>query len=55
MRLRRGLTLGLAIQNLFDRDPPYVNNRSQTSGLGYDPEKASPVGRMMSVQALIRW
>ena len=51
----RGLTLGLAIQNLFDRDPPYVNNRSQTSGLGYDPEKASPVGRMMSVQALIRW
>jgi outer membrane receptor protein involved in Fe transport len=51
----RGLQLGLAIQNLFDRDPPYVNNKSQTSALGYDPEKASPLGRMISVQAVIRW
>ena len=51
----RGLQLGLSIQNLFDRDPPYVNNRSQTSALGYDPEKASPIGRMVSVQAVVRW
>lgn len=51
----RGLQLGLAIQNLFDRDPPYVNNKSQTSALGYDPEKASPLGRMISLQAVIRW
>lgn len=51
----RGLQLSLAIQNLFDRDPPYVNNKSQTSALGYDPEKASPLGRMISVQAVIRW
>ncbi|MBL0916624.1 MAG: TonB-dependent receptor [Sphingopyxis sp.] len=51
----RGLQLGLAIQNLFDRDPPYVNNKSQTSALGYDPEKASPLGRMISVQAVVRW
>ncbi|ODU35105.1 TonB-dependent receptor [Sphingopyxis sp. SCN 67-31] len=51
----RGLQLGLSIQNLFDRDPPYVNNRSNTSALGYDPEKANPLGRMISVQALIRW
>lgn len=51
----RGLQLGLSIQNLFDRDPPYVNNKSQTSALGYDPEKASPLGRMISVQAVIRW
>jgi len=54
-RSGRGLQLGLSIQNLFDRDPPYVNNRSQTSALGYDPEKASPVGRMISVQAVVRW
>ena len=51
----RGLQLGLSIQNLFDRDPPYVNNRSNPSALGYDPEKANPLGRMISVQALIRW
>lgn len=50
-----GLQLGLSIQNLFDRDPPYVNNRSNTSALGYDPEKANPLGRMISVQAVIRW
>ncbi|MGN7929314.1 TonB-dependent receptor domain-containing protein [Sphingopyxis sp. 22461] len=50
-----GLQLGLAIQNLFDRDPPYVHNKSQTSALGYDPEKASPLGRMISLQAVIRW
>ncbi len=51
----RGLQLGLAVQNLFDRDPPFVNNRSQTSALGYDPEKASPIGRMISLQAVVRW
>lgn len=51
----RGLQLGLSIQNLFDRDPPYVNNRSNTSALGYDPEKANALGRMISVQAKIRW
>lgn len=51
----RGLQLGLSIQNLFDRDPPYVNNRSNTSALGYDPEKANPLGRMISIQAVIRW
>lgn len=50
-----GLRLGLSILNLFDKDPPYVLNRSQTSALGYDPEKASPVGRMISVQATVRW
>lgn len=51
----RGLRLGLGITNLFDKDPPYVNNRSVSSALGYDPEKASPLGRMMSLQATIRW
>lgn len=51
----RGLQLGLSIQNLLDRDPPYVNNRSNTSALGYDPEKANPLGRMISIQAVIRW
>lgn len=51
----RGLQLGLSILNLFDKDPPYVMNRSSTSAMGYDPEKASPVGRMISVQATIKW
>ncbi|OWQ94307.1 TonB-dependent receptor [Sphingopyxis witflariensis] len=51
----RGLTLGLSLLNLFDKDPPYVNNRTNTSALGYDPEKANPLGRMVSVQATVRW
>ncbi|MDZ3831946.1 MAG: TonB-dependent receptor [Sphingopyxis sp.] len=51
----RGLTLALSLQNLFDLDPPYVTNRSNTSALGYDPEKANPLGRMISLQATVRW
>lgn len=51
----RSLQLALSILNLFDRDPPFVINRSNTSALGYDPEKASPVGRSMAIQATIRW
>ncbi|MGH6633357.1 MAG: TonB-dependent receptor domain-containing protein, partial [Sphingopyxis sp.] len=51
----RGVQLGLSILNLLDKDPPYATIRSQTSAQGYDPEKASPIGRMISVQATIRW
>jgi iron complex outermembrane receptor protein len=51
----RGLTLGLSLLNLFDKDPPYVNNRTNTSALGYDPEKANPLGRMIALQATVRW
>ncbi|ALJ14059.1 TonB-dependent receptor [Sphingopyxis macrogoltabida] len=51
----RGLSLGLSVLNLFDKDPPLVFNRSNTSALAYDPEKASPIGRSMAIQAVIRW
>ena len=51
----RSLTLGFSIQNLFDTDPPYVNNRTNSSALGYDPEKANPLGRMIAMQATVRW
>lgn len=51
----RGLNLALSLVNLFDRDPPYLTNRSNTSALGYDPEKANPLGRMISLQATVRW
>lgn len=51
----RGLNLALSIVNLFDQAPPYLTNRSNTSALGYDPEKANPLGRMISLQASVRW
>jgi outer membrane receptor protein involved in Fe transport len=51
----RELQLGLSIINLFDKDPPFAEIPSYSSALGYDPEKANPLGRMISVQATIRW
>ena len=51
----RGLHLALSLVNLFDRDPPFAEIPSFSSALGYDPEKANPLGRMVSVQATIRW
>lgn len=49
MRLVFGAT------NLFDTNPPLVVNRTLDSAFGYDPEQASAVGRMLSVQAIIKW
>jgi outer membrane receptor protein involved in Fe transport len=49
------LRLALNVSNLFDRDPPYVNNFNGLNAVGYDPENASPVGRMVSVQATMSW
>ncbi|HZG32992.1 MAG TPA: hypothetical protein VEZ59_06940, partial [Sphingopyxis sp.] len=51
----RGLNLALSLVNLFDRDPPFAEIPSFSSALGYDPEKANPLGRMISVQATIKW
>jgi outer membrane receptor protein involved in Fe transport len=51
----RGLQLGLSIINLFDKDPPFAEIPSFSSALGYDPEKANPLGRVISVQATIQW
>jgi iron complex outermembrane receptor protein len=38
-----GLSLGLDITNLFDRDPPFVNIQG-----GWDPGQANAVGRLIS-------
>lgn len=51
----RGLRLALTAANLFDTDPPFVTNRSFDSTLGFDPEQASPVGRMIAAQATVKW
>ena len=50
-----GTRLVLTASNLFDRDPPYVQNRSDTSAIGYDPANASPVGRMVSFEVIKSW
>lgn len=49
---RHGLILSLSAQNLFDTDPPFVN---QGGGLGYDASSADPLGRFVSFQITKRW
>ena len=54
-RLSPGLRVSLSATNLFDRSPPYVNNRTVQSASGFDPESASPVGRLVAVQLIKTW
>lgn len=42
----------LSAQNLFDTDPPFVNN---PLGFGYDPENADPLGRFISFNITKKW
>ena len=45
----KDLQLDLIVQNVFDRDPPFVNNIN--GFVGYDPVNANPVGRFVSLRA----
>ena len=42
----------LAISNFFDEDPPFFNN---PVGVGFDPEKSSPLGRFIAFQVNKSW
>jgi outer membrane receptor protein involved in Fe transport len=46
--------LDVAIQNLFDRDPPFVL-RNVPFGPNYDPANANPLGRVFSLKLTHRW
>ena len=48
-----GLLLTLDVENLLDEDPPFVNN--QGASIGYDPEMASPRGRVIGVTLRKPW
>ena len=49
------LRVSLAASNLFDQDPPYAVLRTPTSAVGFDADKASPVGRLISVTVTKGW
>jgi iron complex outermembrane receptor protein len=51
-RLLMGLEVRVTIRNLTDKDPPFVNN---PTGVGFDPDNASPLGRFFSVELGKRW
>jgi iron complex outermembrane receptor protein len=50
-----GLRLSLSVTNLFDRDPPYVNNPTVFSAIGYDADNANPIGRLVALQVIKAW
>ncbi len=45
-----GLSVALDAQNVTDEDPPFVN----LSG-GYDPQSASPIGRLVGISVRKEW
>lgn len=47
-----GTRFSLTVRNLFDEGAPFVNN---PSGLGYDPENADLLGRLVSFQLRRDW
>lgn len=47
-----GTSLTFNVQNLFDRDPPFIVN---ARGTGYDPTNATALGRFVSMTLTHRW
>ena len=47
-----GTNLALNVQNLSDRDPPFVDN---ARGTGYDPTNATALGRFVSLTLTHEW
>jgi iron complex outermembrane receptor protein len=50
-----GLRIALSVQNLLDRNPPFLSNPFYSSGLNYDSTNASPLGRFVSLQVSKVW
>jgi outer membrane receptor protein involved in Fe transport len=50
-----GIKASLALQNAFDRDPPYVLFDTNRQGIHYDPVNASPMGRYVTLTLSKTW
>jgi iron complex outermembrane receptor protein len=50
-----GFTLALSATNLFDRDPPFVERTLGATAVGYDPEQADALGRVIAIQLTKAW
>lgn len=46
--------LALSVQNLFDREPPFAESFSET-GINYDAENTSALGRFVSLRLVADW
>ena len=49
----RGTRIELNARNVFNVDPPFLNN--QAAAIGYDQENADPYGRLLSLQLSKKW
>lgn len=49
----RGTRIELNARNVFNTDPPLLNN--QMTFIGYDQENADPYGRLLSLQLTKKW
>ena len=49
----RGTRIELNARNVFNVDPPFLNN--QVVGIGYDQENATPYGRVLSLELRKSW
>jgi iron complex outermembrane receptor protein len=52
-RWLQGTRLELNARNVFNVDPPFLNN--QIVGIGYDQENANPYGRLLSLELRKTW
>lgn len=50
----RDVRAALGVNNLFDTDPPFTNQRSSFQ-VGYDPAYANPLGRTWMVELRVAW
>lgn len=49
------LKVAISATNLFDADPPYAAYNLGLFATGYDPDNASPLGRVVSLQLTKSW
>jgi iron complex outermembrane recepter protein len=50
-----GFSLGIAVQNVFNRDPPHAAIVNPAIDLGFDPTNAYPLGRLASIELTKSW
>ena len=49
------LSIALSATNLFDRDPPKAAYFLGPFSVGFDPDNASPLGRVVSLTVTKKW
>ena len=50
-----GLTASIAVQNIFNKEPPYLKFNTFRTGLNYDSLNASPLGRFVTLKFSEVW